>query len=110
MTAILYTRWGPPDVLELHDTEKPAPGPDQVLLRVCASSVNAMEWRPFTMPSLFIRAIAGWREPREKSFGGDVAGIVESVGTSVTTFRPGDQVFGLARGAYAEYVCTTEDK
>ncbi len=110
MKAILYTRWGPPDVLELHDTEKPAPGPDQVLLRVCASSVNAMEWRPFTMPSLFIRAIAGWREPREKSFGGDVAGIVESVGTSVTTFRPGDQVFGLARGAYAEYVCTTEDK
>lgn len=110
MKAILYTRWGPPDVLQLHEKEKPIPAPDQVLLKVHASSVNAMEWRPFTMPTVFIRVIAGWREPRDKSFGGDVAGIVEAAGADVTRFRPGDEVFGLARGAYAEYVCTTEDK
>jgi len=110
MKAIVYTRWGAPDVLELHEREKPVPAPNQILLKVHASSVNAMEWRPFTMPSVFIRLIAGWREPRDKSFGGDVSGIVEAVGASVTRFRPGDEVFGLARGAYAEYVCTTEDK
>src|SRR6187549_1204203 len=110
MKAILYTRWGPPEVLELHDREQPTPGPNQVLLKVYASSVNAMEWRPFTMPKLFIRLIAGWREPRDKTFGGDVAGCVEAVGAAVTRFRPGDQVFGLGRGAYAEYVCTAEDK
>ena len=110
MKAIVYTRWGPPDVLELHDKEKPVPAPNQILLKVHASSVNAMEWRPFTMPSVFIRLIAGWREPRDKAFGGDVSGIVAAVGASVTRFRPGDEVFGLARGAYAEYVCTTEDK
>lgn len=69
MKAIVYTRWGPPDVLELHDTEKPTPASNQVLVKVHASSVNAMEWRPFTMPSVFIRLIAGLREPRDKSLG-----------------------------------------
>ncbi len=110
MKAIVYTRWGPPDVLQLLDRPKPTPAPNQVLVRVCASSVNAMEWRPFTMPPLFIRLIAGWSEPRDKSFGTDVAGRVEAVGSAVTRFRPGDEVFGLGRGAFGEYVCTTEDK
>jgi len=110
MKAIVYTRWGPPDVLQLLDRPTPTPAPNQVLVQVCASSVNAMEWRPFTLPRLFIRLIAGWREPRDKSLGVDLAGRVAAVGSAVTQFRAGDEVFGLGRGAFAEYICTTEDK
>jgi NADPH:quinone reductase-like Zn-dependent oxidoreductase len=111
MKAILYTKYGPPDVLELHEVQKPVPKENQVLVKIHASSVNAFEWRRFTLPSVVVRLIGGGlREPKEKSIGGDLAGRVESIGSAVTRFRPGDEVFGLAKGAYAEYACTAEDK
>ena len=111
MKAILYTRYGPPDVLELHEIERPTPKDDQVLVRIHASSVNALEWRRFTMPGVVVRLIGGGlREPKNKAIGGDLAGHVEAVGAAVKSFRPGDEVFGLCRGAFAEYVCCGEDR
>jgi NADPH:quinone reductase-like Zn-dependent oxidoreductase len=111
MKAILYTEYGSPEVLQLQEIEKPSPKENEVLVRVHASSINAIEWRRFTMPRLLVRMFSGGiREPKDKSIGGDLSGRVEAVGASVKQFRPGDEVFGLRRGAFAEYVCATEDR
>ena len=110
MKAILYTKYGPPDVLQLQEIGKPSPKENEVLVNVHASSVNAIEWRLFTLPLILVRVMGGGlREPKNKSIGGDLAGRVEAVGSAVTRFRPGDEVFGLRRGAFAEYVCAVED-
>jgi NADPH:quinone reductase-like Zn-dependent oxidoreductase len=110
MKAILYTKYGPPEVLQLREIEKPTPKENEVLVRVHASSVNALEWRRFTMPRLVVPIMGGGglREPKDKSIGGDLAGRVEAVGAAVKQFQPGDEVFGLRRGAFAEYVCASE--
>jgi NADPH:quinone reductase-like Zn-dependent oxidoreductase len=111
MKAILYTKWGPPDVLQVQEIPKPSPRENEVLVRVLASSLNAMEWRLFTFPLFFLRIIGrGYRGPKDKSIGGDLAGRVEAVGAAVKQFRPGDEVFGIRRGAFAEYVCAPEDR
>ena len=111
MKAILYTKYGTPDGLQLREVDKPSPKDNEVLVRVIASSVNALEWRMFSLPKFFVRIIGGGlREPKNKSIGGDLAGRVEAVGAAVKQFRPGDAVFGISRGAFAEYVCASEDK
>jgi NADPH:quinone reductase-like Zn-dependent oxidoreductase len=110
MKAIAFTAYGPPDVLRVMEKATPHPLDHEVLIKVYAASVNALEWRPFTFPTLALRLIAGLRAPRDQSLGVDVAGRVEAVGPGVTQFRPGDDVFGTARGAFAEYVCTAEHK
>jgi len=104
MKAILFTEYGPPDVLQLQVIEKPTPKENEVLVRVHASSINALEWRRFTLPRLMVRMFAG----KDKSIGGDFAGCVEAVGAAIKQFRPGDEVFGVRRGAFAEYVCAPE--
>jgi NADPH:quinone reductase-like Zn-dependent oxidoreductase len=110
MKAIVYTKYGPPDVLQLQEIDKPSPKDNEVLVKVHASSVNALEWRRFTMPRLLVRMMSGGlREPKDKSIGGDLAGRVESVGATVKQFRPGDDVFGVRRGAFAEYACAREN-
>jgi len=103
--AIRFTAHGPPEVLRLEEIPTPAPQDDQVLVRVHATTVNAMEWRIFTLPRWFIRLIGGLRKPRDSSVGFDLAGRVEAVGAAVTQFHPGDEVFGLGKGAWAEFVC-----
>jgi len=109
MKAILYTKYGPPEVLELHEIEKPSPKEDEVLVRVYAASINALEWRRFTLPKFMVRIFGGGLfEPRDKSLGADFAGTVEAVGTGVTQYKPGDEVFGFRRGSFAEYVCAPE--
>ena len=111
MKAILYTKFGPPEVLQLQEVEKPMPKDHQVLVKVHAASVNALDWRPFTMPSLLIRLMSGGlSKPKDPSVGVDVAGQVEAIGSKVTAFQPGDFVFGVAPGAFAEYVCNSESK
>jgi NADPH:quinone reductase-like Zn-dependent oxidoreductase len=102
--AIVGERYGRPEVLALRDLPPPEPADDQVLLRVRASSVNPADWYAITgfLPA---RMGNGWRRPDSVAVGGDVAGVVESVGTAVTTFRPGDEVFGTATGAWAELAC-----
>ena len=109
MKAILYTKYGPPDVLELHDIENPSPKKDEVLVRVHAASINALEWRRFTLPKILVRIMGGGLfEPKDKSLGADFAGRVEAVGTGVTQYKPGDEIFGIRRGSFAEYVCAPE--
>ena len=110
MKAIAYTRYGPPDVLELQERDKPTPQNNEVLVRVRAASVNALEWRQFTMPLIARLLHGGLREPQDTTFGVDIAGQVEAVGAAITQFRPGDEVFGFSRGAFAEYVCTGEGR
>ena len=114
MKAIVYTRYGPPEkALQLTEIEKPTPKENQVLVKVHAVSANALEWRGFTMPalSLLIRLMGGGLfKPKDQKVGVDVAGTVEAVGSSVTEFKPGDEVFGVAPAAFAEYVCNGENK
>jgi NADPH:quinone reductase-like Zn-dependent oxidoreductase len=110
MKAVVYTKYGPPDVLQLREIEKPSPRDHEVLVKVHAASVNALEWRRFTLPRIFVRMMCGGlREPKDKSLGADIAGRVEAVGATVKQFQPGDEVFGIRRGAFAEYVCAPEN-
>jgi NADPH:quinone reductase-like Zn-dependent oxidoreductase len=109
--AIIQDGYGPPDVLRLQEREKPAPKDNEVLVRVHASSVNAPDWRLFTFPILVRRLIGqGLRRPKDPTCGMDLAGIVEAVGPAVTAFRPGDAVFGIKRGSFAEYVCPPAER
>ncbi len=111
MKAIVYTEYGPPEVLRLIDVEKPAPKDNEVLIRIRAASVNALDWRMVRGKPVFARLmIGGLRKPKITRPGVDVAGLVEAVGTGVTEFKPGDEVFGTCRGAFAEYACATENR
>ncbi len=111
MKAIVYHRYGSPDVLQCEDIEKPSAGDNEVLIKVRAASVNPFDWRLMRGKPLFIRLmIGGLRKPKITRPGRDVAGQVEAVGRNVTQFKPGDEVFGACEGAFAEYVCTTEDR
>jgi NADPH:quinone reductase-like Zn-dependent oxidoreductase len=113
LKAIVYTKYGPPDVLELREIEKPAPKDDEVLIKVHASSVNAYDWHMLRADPFFIRLMAGLFKPKHKILGADVAGRVEAVGSNVRQFQPGDEVFGDVSGrggGFAEYVCAREDR
>ncbi|OLE83223.1 MAG: NAD(P)-dependent alcohol dehydrogenase [Crenarchaeota archaeon 13_1_20CM_2_51_8] len=116
MKAIVCTRYGPPEVLQLRDVEKPIPKDNEVLIRVHAATVTKgdCELRSLELPllwKLFLRIGFGIRAPRKKILGQELAGEIESVGSAVTLFKKGDQVFantGLRLGAYAEYDCLPE--
>jgi NADPH:quinone reductase-like Zn-dependent oxidoreductase len=108
MKAIVYTRYGPPDVLELREIEKPTPKDDEVLVRVRAASVNPLDWHYMRGAPYIMRLGTGLRKPQNTRLGVDLSGIVEAVGRNVTQFQPGDEVFGGRTGAFAEYVCARE--
>src|SRR5262245_12347756 len=108
MRAIRFPRYGSPDVLELVDVDVPVPADDQVLVRVRAASVNALDWHRLTARPHLARLSDGLRRPKDPRLGADVAGIVEAVGQDVTRFRPGDEVFGMTIGAFAEHVAVAE--
>jgi NADPH:quinone reductase-like Zn-dependent oxidoreductase len=113
MKAIVYHRYGSPDVLKCEEIEKPTPGDDEVLIRVRAASVNPADWRLMRGSPYIVRMLFGLSKPsitRPGRPGADVAGQVEAVGRTVTQFKPGDEVFGSCRGAFAEYACTSESK
>jgi NADPH:quinone reductase-like Zn-dependent oxidoreductase len=103
-----YTRYGPPDVVEVNDLDKPVPMDNEVLIKVRAASVNPLDWKTMTAGPYIIRLLLGLRKPKIKQLGVDVAGQVEAVGRNVTQFKPGDAVFGTCRGAFAEYACTCQ--
>ena len=115
MKAIVCTKYGSPDVLQLQEVEKPAPKDDEVLIRIHAASVNSRDWRMMRAKPFFIRLVpGGFLQPKNKILGGDVAGRVESTGKDVKQFKPGDEVFGYlpsatGRGTFAEYVCADEN-
>ena len=111
MKAIVYAEYGPPDALQLQEVAKPVPKDDQVLVKVHAASANALEWRRFTMPPILVRLFdGGLLKPKDTSLGADIAGRVEAVGATVTQFQPGDEVFGVCRGGFAEYACAAENR
>ncbi|MEW5986661.1 MAG: NAD(P)-dependent alcohol dehydrogenase [Chloroflexota bacterium] len=109
MKAIVCTGYGPPDVLQLKEVEKPAQKENQVLVKVKAASINAGDYRTMRADPFLIRLVGeGFLKPKDPRFGSDVAGQVEAVGENVQQFRPGDEVFGCAKGAFAEYVLGRE--
>jgi NADPH:quinone reductase-like Zn-dependent oxidoreductase len=113
MKAIVYTRYGSPDVLEFKEVEKPAPRDNEVLMKVYAAAVNAADWHLLRGDPFLMRLFSGLLKPKHQILGSDVAGRVEAVGKNVKQFQPGDQVFGdlsgCGRGGFAEYVCAPED-
>src|SRR5437868_5025308 len=110
MKAIVYTRYGPPDVLQFKEVGKPTPGDDEVMVKVHAVSINAMDWHLMRgRPALARFLIGGFRKPKNPILGSDIAGRVEAVGKDATQFQPGDEVFGgIGRGGFAEYVSVRE--
>ncbi len=108
MRAIVRDKFGPPDVLELQETDKPDVTDDGVLVRVGATSVNPADWYSLTGTPYVARVQAGLLKPKSNRLGVDFAGTVEAVGSDVTQFRPGAEVFGGRSGAFAEYVCVRE--
>jgi len=112
MKAIVYTKFGSPDVLRLTEVEKPIPRDNEILIKIHAASVNAYDWRHLRADPFFIRLMgAGLLKPKHKILGADIAGQVEAVGGSVKQFRPGDEVFGEGSyGGFAEYVCVDESR
>jgi NADPH:quinone reductase-like Zn-dependent oxidoreductase len=110
MKAIVYRCYGAPDVLKLENIEKPAPTATQVLVKVRAASVNPYDWHFMRGKPYFMRLDSGIGAPKETRFGVDYAGTVEAVGPDVTTFKPGDEVFGARTGAFAEYVIVREER
>jgi NADPH:quinone reductase-like Zn-dependent oxidoreductase len=109
MKAAVYTQYGPPDVVvHITDVEKPVPKDNEVLLKVHAAGVNPLDSHLTKGGPYIVRVLVGLGKPRIKRPGVDVAGRVEAVGKNVTQFKPGDAVFGLCKGAFAEYLCAPE--
>src|SRR5947207_11128206 len=107
MKAIVYCEYGSPDVLKFEDVEKPVSNDNQVLIKVRAASLNALD--VYMIRDAWLnRLIFGLRKPKDTRLGRDVAGQVEAVGKNVTEFKPGDEVFGICRGALAQYACASE--
>jgi NADPH:quinone reductase-like Zn-dependent oxidoreductase len=113
MKAIVYTSYGPPDVLTLKEVEKPTCKEDEVLVEVRAASANPADWHIMRGAPYFARLAFGLLKPKNPRLGADVAGRVEAIGSNVTQFQVGDDVFGelplAAMGSFAEYICAGED-
>ncbi len=110
MRAAVRDRFGPPDVVEIRDLDKPAPTADEVLVRVRASSLNLGDWYAVLGRPYVGRTAMGLRKPKEERLGTDYAGVVEAVGEDVKEFKPGDEVFGGRTGAFAEYVVAKAER
>jgi NADPH:quinone reductase-like Zn-dependent oxidoreductase len=113
MKAIIYTKYGPPEVVQIKEVEKPIPKDNEVLIKIFATTVNRTDCG-FRKPEypVIIRLVNGLFKPKKKILGSELAGVVEEVGKNVKQFKKGDEVFGLTAnyfGAHAEYVCVSED-
>jgi NADPH:quinone reductase-like Zn-dependent oxidoreductase len=109
MKAIVYRCYGPPDVVKLEEVAKPTAADGRVLIRVHAAAVNPLDWHYMRGKPYVMRPMAGFGAPEDIRLGVDFAGTVEAVGRSVTRFKPGDEVFGGADGAFAQYVTAREN-
>ena len=109
MRAVVHDRYGPPDVLRLEEVERPAPGDDEVLVRIHATTVNRTDCGLRAANPFITRFFTGLRRPKRRILGMELAGEVEAVGAAVTQFAVGDEVFGVKEsGAHAEFVCVPE--
>jgi NADPH:quinone reductase-like Zn-dependent oxidoreductase len=113
MKAFIYEKYGPPETLRMAEVDTPAPNAEEVLVKVLAASVNAADWHVMRGKPLFSRATLGLLRPKHQILGGDVAGQVEAVGSGVTRFQPGDEVYANlldhGYGGFAEYVSVPMD-
>ena len=112
MKAVVYQKYGSTDVLQLKEVEKPVPKENEVLVKVCAVSINDWDWGLLQGTSLLNRLIGGFLKPRINILGSDIAGRIEAVGKKVKLFKPGDEVFGDLSGnwgGFAEFVCAPEN-
>lgn len=112
MKAIVYTRYGTPDELQLKDIAKPIPRKGEVLVKINAASINSWDWDLLTGKHLLIRLIGGISKPTHQVLGADIAGTVEALGTGASQFSIGDEVIGDIAGSgfggFAEYVAVPE--
>lgn len=115
MKAIVYEKYGPPEVLKLKEVEKPVPKDNELLIKIYATTVTssdciARDYKPpiWTPMGIILRYMLGFRKPRNPILGYIFAGIVESVGKDVRKFKKGDQIFGVRSGSYAQYLCVPE--
>jgi NADPH:quinone reductase-like Zn-dependent oxidoreductase len=112
MKAMVFTKYGTPDVLELKEVDKPIPRDDEVLIKVCAVSINDWDWNLLQGIPFINRLLYGLLKPKKKILGSDISGRIEAVGKNVDQFQPGDEVFGDLSGdwgGFAEYVCAREN-
>jgi NADPH:quinone reductase-like Zn-dependent oxidoreductase len=110
MKAITQDTYGSADVLQFKDIDMPVAGPDEVLVKVRAAAIDAGVWHLMTGEPYAVRLVFGLKRPKTPVRGRDMAGVVESVGANVKDFQPGDEVFGIAEGTFAEYVVATQAK
>lgn len=109
MKAIVYHKYGSPDVLKLEEVPQPIPKDNEVLIKVQAASVNAGDWHLLRGKPFLVRLMGfGLLKPKRQILGWDMAGQVEAVGIDVQRFQPGDEVFGSCNSAFAEFACTSE--
>ena len=108
MKAAILSRYGPPDVVRIEDVDKPVPKDNEVLIKVRAAALNPLDWHGMRGSPYIMRLAGGLRNPKDARLGFDVAGEIEAVGKNVTQFKPGDEVFGMCRGSFAEYACASE--
>jgi NADPH:quinone reductase-like Zn-dependent oxidoreductase len=112
MKAMIHTQYGSPDVVQLVELEKPVPRENEVLVKILAASVNALDWHMLTADIFLVRLGSGLLKPKNTRIGADAAGLVEAVGKNVTQFKPGDAVFGDiypgGQGSFAEYATVPE--
>lgn len=106
MKAIIYPKYGSPDVLQLQDVAQPTPTENQVLVKIVAVAANPLDWHRMRADPFLVRLSDGVRKPKDPRLGADIAGVVAAVGATVTQFKPGDEVFGdIGAGGFAEYAC-----
>lgn len=113
MKAIVYTQYGPPDILQLQDVPKPTPSDNEILVRVVAATVNRTDCANLSARPFIMRFALGLFKPKKQILGTEFAGVVEATGKAVTSFKVGDKVFGFDDGvlsSYAEYLTIAEDK
>jgi len=111
MKAMIYEKYGSPDVLKLSEVAKPTAKDNEVLVQIHAASVNPLDWHNMRGTPFLVRLTTGLRYPKNTILGADIAGRVEAVGRNVKHFKPGDEVFGESGlGGLAEYVCVAEDR
>ncbi|MFA7229349.1 MAG: NAD(P)-dependent alcohol dehydrogenase [Melioribacteraceae bacterium] len=110
MRAVIHKKYGSPDLLQLVELEKPVAKENEVIVKIHAASVNQYDWHFLTADIFLIRFMGGGLfKPKKTRLGADASGRIESVGKNITQFKPGDDVYGMVYGSFAEYTAVTED-